>query len=610
MLTDDKKGKILSTDESGGYEVEFQRKLDAFFTKNIANNTKFVSPAGSLQGTFSVAVYSFSGRKIIRWFVGALADEGVEDQFRLPKSENEEADHYVHLAERFFSDKGFTPKQNLTQETLNSIVTARVDKLVTAHQKEFKLPDEATLRANRVPAGTRGTFTATLINPTHRDRYESIALKLSFRPISDYLSYKESYILRPHYIDISLQTTDIEQARNSLSQVKSLIEKSGFLEYDLSKTAKANPERKIPLEWLNKSQISIKRGVNQGAYHLELVDSKDRKPQIKISLHTASEAQAQEMKRVVIEELLPKFEEGGELHNTPLTITSIQTLLHERYPTATPAHKPRLPADVRQISVGEDCKLQTYTPQLNMITRPDGALHTTFVLRFAPPPKQGGNKATSTTITGSLNTADQKLAEQRLVTLRNLSEIAAKQYFTEHPDLQLPVKYEERVIGSKRLQSPIFRNPAPGETEKPNELFFDTLADTVIKPVLSDFERYISWDTEIKPGDGGKTQVAFKAVRNDGEAFAPETALFSGPFTVEFPDEKRAKNFARDLTMEMTKKQYFFGKERPVERFGETSQNLAVRESLRGIIQEYQSDIDLLGNNLLAQLMRERIRTP
>jgi hypothetical protein len=605
------KGYPIPKDWGGKFEDEFRRRLDNFFANKIASDPKFLSPDGKLEATYHVSVYSSDKNYWIRCFVSPLANNGVEYVVALPKLEAGKVDLYADLAQQYFSQKNFINlKQDLTSENLRAIISARVGKIIHDHRAEFEPYHIDALISERLPENTRGVFNAHVISPSQQKKtVENITLRINLRPIADYFNHTASYILLPRHLDISLLTLDTDKAKYLLSTVKPVMENLGFFEYDLSQEKRGTTERTFPLSWIDKAEISIKRGSNQSSYYLELVLPRDRKPQLKVSLNTDSAERAAKMRKAVIEEFLPQFEQNGLRYGSPLTLAIVQEFLRERFPSIPRKPTPQKPSDIRQVCVNDICKLQIYTPVLSSILRPDGSLHTQFTLRFTLPPGPGVGSDSDTNICGSLNTSDKKIAGLRLHTLRDLSEVALQNYFEGHPDVTLALTTHTRVRNGSLKPLTIFRNAKPGETAPPGEIFFADLAEQVIKPALKDFDRYISWQTEIKPAEGDKWRVTFEAMRNDGEKIPPDTSLFSGPYIVEVANKETAQQFAHDLSLEIIQKQQpFFSRERPVEKFGEASKNVVIRESLRGILQKYQSDIDVLGSNLLGQLMREKVR--
>jgi hypothetical protein len=152
----------------------------------------------------------------------------------------------------------------------------------------------------------------------------------------------------------------------------------------------------------------------------------------------------------------------------------------------------------------------------------------------------------------------------------------------------------------------MFAVAKPGENATENQIFFEDLAEQIVKPALADFDRYLTWKTEIKPADDGKWRVTFETLRNSGESMPPAVSNFSGPYTIQSDSEEAANAFARTLSQEILRQQQFFSRERPVEQFGEPSMNVIIRESLRKALK--QPRVDCMGNNLLTTIQREPAR--
>ena len=224
----------------------------------------------------------------------------------------------------------------------------------------------------------------------------------------------------------------------------------------------------------------------------------------------------------------------------------------------------------------------------------------------APPPGNHVNALSSRNISGSLNTSNPQLAVQRLTILQDLAEIALTQFFKESPKVIIPTELHPRKFKGKTVDIVTFRSPVPGEQLPADQIFFHDLAEQYFKPALADFDRYIYWQTNVEEDADKGWKVTFQAMRNNGEPFPPDMSLFSGPFTVYAQRREAAQEFAHTLQLEILREQQLFSRERAVERFGEASANVVVRESLRTALREHGNDLDLGGSNLLAQLQRDR----
>ncbi len=302
---------------------------------------------------------------------------------------------------------------------------------------------------------------------------------------------------------------------------------------------------------------------------------------------------------------MPKFDEGGELHEEKLTLKTLGEHIAERFPkdkVEKKAHR----SDRRIIEDGDTPVLQLYTPTLRQKARSDGDYYHGYHIHIAPPPAKNVNRLSGSDIVGNLNTSSPELALQRLRTLQNIAEFTLQRFFAENPGINIPTQDESRLYDGKTQPICCFRNKQPGENPKANEIFFEDLKATVIEPALKDFDRYIYWKTDIKKANDGKWQVTFQAKRNTGEDMPPDTSHFSGPFTVSSASEEDARAFAHALELAILELQSLQSRERAVDQFGEATKALVVRESLKKTLLTYKDRIDLQGSNVLTQLLRDR----
>lgn len=591
------------------FEEHFRSKLESIYAA-IANDPKFKFSDGVVQGFYwigqSQAIQEQRHNYNLEFLITSFLGKSNRYKIWIPYYEAQKLDDYKRAADEFFKSKKFVaPNQPLTQSVFNRTVTEEFKRIVANHPEEFqKLAPEVAAQENLQPE-SRGLYNAIVILPSKLDTLNrSLIIKFNVRPIQDYWKTRKAYTLEPHEFQISTGIHDIEKVRNLLNDVKPELEKIGFFEYNLAKTTPKNVDKVIPKDWIDKKDIIVYRKPNQAFYSLILVRAEGRKPKILMSLGTSDVQKAEMIRAAILNEFLPSFEAGED---QDLTLRKLREFIDDRCPSEKRC-TPRRFSDIRQVAINGTNKIQLYTPSLNRVQREDDTTYYGYALHIAPPPGSHVTSRSSSALVGSLNTSNENLARQRLKTLMDLAEIALTIFFTSHPEIQIPTHTTEKTARGKPILTTMFRIAKPGERAGSNEVFFEDLAEQIIKPALHDFDRYTTWQTTVTVAEDKKWQVKCEVMRNSGEAMPPDLSIFSGPFTIETSSEEAARGFAHALSLEILRKQQIFSRDRPVEQFGEASANVVIRESLRNTLHAYQNDIDVCGNNLLMQLMREKKR--
>ncbi len=587
------------------FEGKLKQELQAFFDKNVKDNPAFKLPDGTIGGFYAAGLYTHkSGGQVTLWItVASFAKGYFQKNITIPSSERGNGNALLNAAETFFKQNRLTDsKAALSQDAFNHVLLAKIARAKKKRATEFHPLSDQQADEAQLPRNAVGLYQATIRLPSPGDKNNSnIAVRFTLRPIADYLSAGTTYAGDGAHMNVSTQCLNMETAKALLQNAKPLLEEQGLFEYNLNKLGAAHKVDKIiPPAWVILDEIRILRESNSPSYYLFLVNRSNSRPVISLSLCTGDSGKAEKMLALAKAALSP----GGELHGKDITLKSVGEYIFARIPPDE--IKSRIPRrfDRRQIKVGNKTTLQLYTPNLEHIERADGTLHHEYVLRVAPPPGPRVNACSDKTIKSDLNTADPAMAIQRLATLQNLAEIALTDYCRTHPDMTIPTETKIKRVGGVIQDTLCFRDAKPGERTGENEIFFDNLKKEVIDPALKDFDRYIYWQTEVKRKDD-KWEIRCEARRNNGEPMAPDTSIFSGPFTIAAPSEEAARAFAHTLELAILgQQQELYSRQREVQQFGEASTDLVIRESLLKALLEHKEAIDLNGNNLLTQLMR------
>jgi hypothetical protein len=592
-------------------KAEFKGRLEALFGQRVAHNEVFRCEDGIKRGFASVSTFKDPEGKfgLVQMVVTSLREGSQVFNTRVPKAQIEHTSECGETAREFFREKGFVdPALPLTPELFAHRLRMEINHLQTQRAAEFPPLGAADAEAMKVPASTLATYQSEVDIPSGASpKNKNIALRFQIRPIAEAMMAGKQYLPTPIEISITTRSTDMKHAQALLAKANEVFHEKGFLEFDASQNSQQNLGKKaIPREWVVPEHVTVELPGNRQYYNMRVVKRtvQTRRPLISLGLGTTDGNRAAAMRDVVVNEFLPLYAPGGARDGKDITLDDMASFIHERIPPDPTQRSAIMRNDVREIVIDGRPVMALRTPAMRRARTAGGEMYHEYELRMTPPLGPDVSSQSARTVSGSLNTSNPELALHRLTLLQDLAQIAIRDYLRDHPRMEIVTAMGEKNIGDRKRPVRVFRMPGIGERLPADRMFFDELAEKVIRPGLANFDRYLYWQTTVTALEKHRWEVRFQAFRNDGEPVAQAAGPFGGQFAVTAPTQAEAEAFAQDLRHAILREQHLFSRERPVEQFGEPTLNAVLRESLRETLQAHAETMDLQGNNLLSQLQR------